>query len=254
MRPAVITLLGVGVLLLASFVVVERRSAHPMIDLGLFRRPSFAAVTTAAFAIGGGIIALLSFISGFTGRALDMAPTTTAWLMLAWSGPSVLTAIAARRLPNRWTGRARMATTLGVIAVGQLMLWGIDSTSGAGRFLPGLLLAGVATGVLNAALGRESVASVPEGQSALGSGANNTARYLGSALGVTVVSVVATPSGAPTTAALLAGWNHAVIVTAVVSLLGALIVLLVGERPAIASRHEVPSAQDDGTLENAGTS
>ena len=58
--------------------------------------------------------------------------------------------------------------------------------------MPGLLVAGVASGFLNAALGREAVASVPPGRGSVGSGANNTARYVGSALGVTVVSVVAT--------------------------------------------------------------
>ncbi len=98
-----------------------------------------------------------------------------------------------------------MGIALVVIAVGQLMLWGVDTGSGAGRFVPGLLLAGVASGVLNAALGRESVASVPPAQAGLGSGANNTARYLGSALGVTVVSVVAAPSGPVTAAALVDG-------------------------------------------------
>jgi MFS family permease len=99
-RPLVLTLLAAGVILLAAFVVVERRSDHAMIDLGLFRRPAFAAVTAAALATGGGIIALLSFVSGFAGIALGLPPTTTAWLMLAWSGPSVVTALAARRLPH----------------------------------------------------------------------------------------------------------------------------------------------------------
>ena len=234
-RPVTLSLLVLAVLLLTAFVVVERRSDHAMIDLGLFRRPAFAAATLAALATGAGIIALLSYVSGFAGLALGLPPTTTAWLMLAWSGPSVVTAVAARRLPHHWTGRARMGIALVVIAVGQLMLWGVDTGSGAWRFVPGLFVAGVATGVLNASLGRESVASVPAHQAGLGSGANNTARYLGSALGVTVVSVVAVPSGPLTTAALVQGWNHAALVTAAVSLTGALLVLLVGERVAAAT-------------------
>jgi MFS family permease len=245
-RPIVVGLLTAGLLLLAGFLAVERRSDHAMIDLGLFRRPAFAAVTAAALATGGGIIALLSFVSGFAGIALGLPPTTTAWLMLAWSGPSVVTALVARRLPHHWTGRARMAIALVVIAAGQLMLWGIDTGSGAGRFVPGLLVAGVASGVLNAALGRESVASVPATQAGLGSGANNTARYLGSALGVTVVSVVAAPSGQVTTAALVDGWNRAALVTAAISLVGALVVLLVGERVASAG---VPVAEIRSTRE-----
>ena len=60
-----------------------------------------------------------------------------------------------------------------------------------------MFVAGVFSGVLNAALGREAVATVPEGEGALGSGANNTARYLGSAVGVTVVAVIAAAGPGP---------------------------------------------------------
>lgn len=237
-RPGVLALLATGVVLCLVFVAVEHRSSHPMLDLALFRRPAFGAVTLAALATGAGIIALLSYVSGFAATALRLEPTTTAWLMLAWSGPSVVTAIASRRLPQGWTGRARMGGALAVIAVGQLLVAGLDTGSGAWRFVPGLLLAGVATGVLNAALGRESVASVPPAQAGLGSGANNTARYLGSALGVTVVSVVAAPTGAATAASLVDGWNRAALLTAAVSFAGALLVLLVGGRRPRAAADE----------------
>jgi MFS family permease len=242
-RPLTLGLLAAALALLPAFVVAEQRSDHAMIDLALFRRPAFAAVTTAALATGGGIIALLSYVSGFAGLALGLPPTTTAWLMLAWSGPSIVTAIVSRRLPHHWTGRVRMGIALVVIALGQLLLWGIDTGSGAGRFVPGLVLAGVASGVLNAALGRESVASVPASQAGLGSGANNTARYLGSALGVTVVSVVAAPSSTASAASLVDGWNRAALVTAAVSLVGALVVLLVGERRPNVATVEIRSPE-----------
>jgi MFS family permease len=227
-RPLVLGLLATGVVLLGAFLYVEQGSDHAMLDLGLFRRPAFAAVTLAAVATGGGIIALLSYLSGFVGVALGLSSWTAAWLMLAWSGTSVVTALAARRLPTAWSGRARLSATLVVVGAGQLLLWHIVPDDGAGRFVPGLLLAGIGSGVLNAALGRESVASVPAGQGGLGSGANNTARYLGSALGVTVVSIVAAPSGVVTSAALVDGWNRAVLVTVAVSMVGALTVLVVG--------------------------
>jgi hypothetical protein len=168
--------------------------------------------------------------------------------MLSWSGPSVVTALAARRLPVAWSGRARMSAALVVIGIGQVLLWHIVPGDGAGRFVPGLLVAGVGSGVLNAALGRESVASVPAGQGALGSGANNTARYLGSALGVTIVSVVAAPSGVVTAATLTAGWNRAALVTAAVSLIGAVGVVLVGARAAAARTAPVIRSPQDADV------
>lgn len=241
-RTAPLLLLAAGLALLVGFVLVERRSTHPMLDLRLLRHPPFRAVNVAGVATGAGIIALMSYVSGFVGSALAIPATTAAWLMLAWSGPSVVTAVLARRLPARWGGRSQMAASLVLIGVGQLLVLGVDTTSGPARFLPGLLLAGVATGVLNAAMGRESVASVPPGQAGLGSGANNTARYLGSAVGVTIVSVVAAPVGAVTTQGLVDGWHRAVLVTAAVSFVGAAGVAFLGERTARRSaRGSAPS-------------
>lgn len=76
-----------------------------------------------------------------------------------------------------------------------------------------------------AALGRQAVATVPPEQAAMGSGANNTARYLGSAIGITIAAILIA-HGADTggTDGLLAGWNEAVAVTAAFSVLGAVIV------------------------------
>jgi MFS family permease len=244
-RPLVVELLVAGVVLLSGFVLVELRSDHPMLDLALFRRPAFAAVTLAAVANGAGVIALLSYLSGFLGVAFGRSAWSAAWLMLAWSTPSVVTALVARRLPDRWTGRTRMAGALSLMGVGLLLMAGLSADSGSARLVPGLLVAGVGSGFLNAALGRESVASVPAGQGGLGSGANNTARYLGSALGVTLVPLVAAPSGVATAGSLVAGWNRAALVTALVSLAGAVGVVLVGERSAaVASLPEMRSPQE----------
>jgi hypothetical protein len=65
------------------------------------------------------------------------------------------------------------------------------------RLVPALLVAGIGSGLLNAALPRLAVESVPPERAAMGSGANNTARYLGSSAGVAVtIAVATTPSGA----------------------------------------------------------
>jgi hypothetical protein len=118
-------------------------------------------------------------------------------------------------------------------AAGQLALIGLTPDSSIGRLLPGLLVAGAANGVLNATLGRQAVASVPADRAAMGSGANNTARYVGSGIGITIVTVLLTRSGAaPGAVGLLSGWNVAVVITAAFSLLGALTVLLAREHPA----------------------
>jgi MFS family permease len=88
-----------------------------------------------------------------------------------------------------------------------------------------MVIAGVATGLLNALLGREAVASVGPDRAAMGSGANNTARYLGAAIGITLFVVIATHVGDD----LIDGWNAAVLVSAALTVVGACAVALAGK-------------------------
>jgi len=174
-------------------------------------------------------------MSGFLGNALGISALGAAVLLFAWSGTSVVGALLARRIPARVSGRVQLAIGLLGVAAGQLALGGVGESSTWLRFVPGLLIAGVASGVLNAALGREAVASVPPGRGGMGSGANNTARYVGAAIGVTVVAVIAAgPIAASPTAGLVAGWNLATVVTAAISVAGAAWVLAC--RPRLSAR------------------
>lgn len=227
----VIALLALGLALVVAFVAVVRRIAHPMLDLALLGRPDFLGATVAALAAGAGVLALMSLVPTVIERGLGEGAVLAAVALLAWSATSVVTALGARWLSSRVSPRAQLVAGLVGCAAGQLALVGLTPDSSVGRLLPGLLVAGAANGVLNAALGRQAVASVPPGRAAMGSGANNTARYVGSGIGITIVTVLLTRPGAPPGAAgLLSGWNVAVLITAAFSLLGALTVLLARER------------------------
>src|SRR3954469_19785646 len=227
----VIALLALGLALVVAFVAVEQRIAHPMFDLALLRRPDFLGATVAAFASGAGVLALMSLVPMVLKRGLGEGAVLAAVVLLAWSATSVVTALGARWLPAQVSPRALLVGGLVGCAAGQLALVGLDPDSSIGRLLPGMLVAGAANGVLNAALGRQAGASVPADRAAMGSGANNTARYVGSGIGITLVTVLLTHSGAaPGATGLLSGWNVAVLLTTAFSLLGALTVLLARER------------------------
>jgi MFS family permease len=124
-----------------------------------------------------------------------------------------------------------------------MTLTGLSDASSWRALLPGLIVAGVGTGIANAALGRIAVESVPPTRAGMGSGANNTARYLGGAAGVAVVVSVASAAG---TGSPVGGWNHAALVSAVLCGLGAAVVASCWEwrRAAIrAGRPQLHSAQ-----------
>lgn len=215
--PATVALLVLGVLGLGGFLLVERRVAAPLLDLRLLRRPDFVAVSVAAVANGSGIISSVSFLPTVLERGLGDGVVIASMVLLVWSGVSVPVSLLARRL--RIDGDVQLLVGLLVVALGQLAMYGATSFV---RLLPGLVVAGVGSGILNAALGRQAVASVPVGRAGMGSGANNTFRFLGAGIGVTVIVVLATRPGP---AGLAVGWNLALLVSAGFSVLGALAVL-----------------------------
>ena len=219
--PLTVGLLAGGLVVAGTFVAVEWRRPAPMLDLRLFGRPDFAGATVGAFATGAGVIASMSFLPTLIQRGLHHGVVYAALVLLGWSATSVVTALLARRLPARISPRTQMIVGLLGVGLGQAMLTGLGAGAGVGRLLPGLLVAGAASGVLNAALARQAVASAPSGLASIGSGTNNTARYLGSAVGVTVLAVLASH---PASADVISGWNTAVLVNACVCVLGAVAV------------------------------
>lgn len=215
LSPAVGGLLALAALLGGGFVAVERRAAAPMVEPRLFRQPLFLAATSGALFTGLGVIGTFSYLPALLQGAMGMSELATAVVFLAWSGTALLVASQARRLPGRLSARHQLVLGFVVSAVGAVSMLGAVSAGSWQRMLPGMVVAGVGSGVLNAALPRLSVESVPARRAAVGSGANNTARYVGSAMGLSLTVAVATSaSGDSPAGALARGADHALLVGA----------------------------------------
>ncbi|MGW8378741.1 MFS transporter [Streptomyces sp. ODS28] len=225
-RGGVLVLLALGSVLLAAFVLVERRSPAPMLDLALLRSRGFVVACCGALFAGLAVVGLMSCLPMVLQRALGLSPLGAAGVLAVWSGLSFATALQARRLAARMSAYGQVAAALLACAVGEAALYGMHAGDSWARAVPGLALAGAGTGVLNAALARLSVSAVPEGSAAMGSGANNTARYAGSSLGaavtLTLVGRASAGEGGPESVA--EGGNAAVLVSAALCVVGALIV------------------------------
>jgi hypothetical protein len=218
---ATITLLAAGIALLVVFAAIELRARGPMVDLRLLREPLFAASLAGALFTGLAVIGLMSYSPTVLQHGLHLSLIGSAAVLAVWSGTSVLTALAARRLPARLASRTRLAIGLALCAAGEALLAEISVGDGWSAFVPGLLIAGVGSGVANAALGRLAVEAAPSGRAGMSSGASNTARYLGGAAGVALVVAIDSGRGAHD---LVGGWNTAALVSAGLCALGAVIV------------------------------
>jgi MFS family permease len=223
-----IGLVAVGVALLVAFVVVEARRTTPLIDLALFRVRGFAAATVGALMAGAALIGVMSYVPTVLQRGLGASLPSAMVLMLIWSAVGTGTSWLLRRA-HAVSGRALLAGALAVSAVGLLGLVVLVPGASEWRLLPGLVVLGVGYGAVNAGLGREAIAHLPVARAGMGSGTNNTARYVGSALGVTITAVLAVPT-APTPV-LLRGFDVALLGGAVLAAVGAAVVVVLG-RPS----------------------
>ncbi|MDR3080063.1 MAG: MFS transporter, partial [Streptomyces sp.] len=197
LRAPVAALFAAAVVLVAVFALVERRARTPMIDLALLRRPRFLGSAAGGLFTGLAVIGLFSFLPALLQRALGLTPMDTAWLFLLWSGMSFTVALQAKRLAGRVSPRHQLAAGFALHAAAVLTMLGTIGAHSWTRLLPGLLIGGVGSGLLNAALPLVAVESVPAERAAMGSGAQQTFRYIGSCAGVALTIALVTSGGSP---------------------------------------------------------
>jgi MFS family permease len=211
-----LALLAGSALGLAAFAALETRRPAPMIDLRLFGEPLFAASIVGALFTGLAIIGLMSYSPTMMQHGLGVGLLGSAAILATWSGTSTFVALAARWLPHRLASPVRLAIGLAVVGAGELALSGVGSGSSWSQLVPGLAIAGIGSGLANAALGRLAVESVDRDRAGMGSGASNTARYLGGAAGVAVVVAL--------------GWHVATLACAALCAAGAALAALAARR------------------------
>jgi MFS family permease len=228
---ATVVLAVLGLAAFVGFVLVERRVGQPLLDPELLRHPRFRAATGGSLVMGVGMVGMSSFTPAVAQLGLGRSLWAASLPVLAWAGVSVVTSMLVRRIPHPLEGPRPIAAFLVLVAAGQLLGRGLHADSSLWRLVVPMLVAGLGTGVLNAVLGREAIASVPAARAAMGSGANQTARYLGAACGITLFVTVATHAGD----SIIDGWNTAVLVSAGLTLLGALAIALTPARAGVSS-------------------
>lgn len=176
-----------GLVALVVFVVIELRSDHAMLDLKLFRRPAFTVILLSAVAMSFAAFSYSPFMSIWLQNVLKMKPLAAGLVMLPMSIAAFLVASTVGRHVHSVAARLTVGIGLILVGVGALLL---HTGSSWVVVLPGLAVAGLGVGVTGQALPGAMMATVPPQRAGMGSGALNTFRQLGFALGVAVLGTV----------------------------------------------------------------
>ncbi len=178
--------LASAAVLLAAFLAVERLSRTPMFDLALFRVPTFSGGSVAAFAINGCVYAMVLYIVLYLQDLLGYSALQTGLRLLIMSAVTLPAAIASGRLSSHVPVRMLVGAGLALSGAGLLLMAGLSAGSGWTHLIPGLVVAGVGSGLVNPALASTAVGVVPHRAAGMASGINTTFRQVGVATGIAV--------------------------------------------------------------------
>ncbi|MFJ6431395.1 MFS transporter [Streptomyces sp. NPDC091416] len=183
---------GVAALALLCFVLVERRAEHPLLDLSLFRKSAFTGVMAGAFAYNLAAFAVLPYTSIWLQTVLGLSPVRGGLALLPLAATAFVVAALGGRLLHGVRPRLTIGVGLALIGAGTLGQAVLGAGSSWPALLPGLVVAGIGTGLVSPALAGAALASVPPERAGMAGGAVNTFRQLGYALGVAVLGTVLT--------------------------------------------------------------
>lgn len=173
---------------LLAFVLVERRVAHPMLDLALLRNRSFGGILVGALLVNMAAFAAFTYTSIWLQTIVGLSPLRAGLVGLPMSIVSVIVSgIAGARLHGR-SPRVIIGTGLLLIGAGSALtalLLGPDSSWPA--LLAGYAVIGAGVGLVMPTLAEAAMAAVPRDRGGMAAGAVNTARQLGFAIGIAVL-------------------------------------------------------------------
>jgi MFS transporter, DHA2 family, multidrug resistance protein len=178
------------VLTLAMFAVWERRIAHPMVPLSLFRDRNFSgasfSVVLLSFTAGGLLLALTQYLQ----FVLGYSPLKAGLALLPYAVAAAVFNTLGATLGKKLADRTLIVAGLLVVAAGFALLTTVTATSGYGPLIAGFLVMGIGGGLAGPAAYTSLMRAVPAEHRGVGSAMNDTVQQTGTAFSVAVLGSI----------------------------------------------------------------
>jgi EmrB/QacA subfamily drug resistance transporter len=185
--PLILVGFALAMIALVGFVLWERQTPEPMLDVRFFANPRFTAasvtVTLVFFALFGFVFLAtqyLQFVLGYSPLAAGLRTLPFAIAMM------VLAPMSSKTVQRFGTKRV-VVTGMLLFAAGLVVAASVGVTTGYPRVMVAMLLMGAGMGLSVAPATESIMGSLPLHQAGVGSAVNDTSREVGGALGVAVI-------------------------------------------------------------------
>jgi EmrB/QacA subfamily drug resistance transporter len=182
-------LAGAG-LLLVAFVVAQALVHQPMLPLQFFRNRTFTGAQIGAFAISGSMFALFLYLTLYLQNIVGHDAMETGLIYLPSTLVTLMASGAAAAAMARIPLAVLLSGGLAITALGLFMMSGRSEGDAWTALLPGFLISGVGVGLINPVIANLALSTVPDEQSGVASGTNDTFRQLGVATGVAALGAL----------------------------------------------------------------
>ena len=223
-----IGVIAAAVVLLAAFGWWERRHAEPLMRFGILRTKTVAGANVGGLILGTATFSLFLMLTLYMQQVLGYSPMKTGVAYLAVAGSAILWSAVAAQLVTRVGVKpvlvaGMVALTSGLVYFTQVSVHGTY----LGDLLPGFLLVGVGLGFSFVPISIAALAGVRPAEAGLASGLFNTTQQIGGALGIALLSTIATSrtsdavaAGTALPSALVHGFTGAFVVGAGIAAVG----------------------------------
>lgn len=232
-----------AVVLLAAFVIIEKRSKDPLVPFSIFRNKSVLGGNMALLLIGGAVTGLFFALSVYMQQVLEYNAMTAGLTQLPLAGALVVFAGVVPALIKAIGTRLTLVVSLFLLAAG--LIWLAMAPSNAG-FVADLLgptiVIGIGLGGAFVAGTELAVHGVEDRDAGLASGLVNTSQQVGGAVGIAVLATLAASrtndllaNGNDSMQALTSGFSWVFLGAAAFAIIGAIIVFAVA-RPSLSPK------------------
>ena len=238
---------------LAAFVLLELRQRRPMLDLTLFRNPTFSGANVAMLLVALAMFGVFFYVSLYVQQILGYSPVEAgasflpATILIAVLAPQVGRVVD--RVGSRWlTGSGMVLLSVSLVLFSRL---GTGSTYW--EILPGLVVMGVGMAFTMTPTTAAAMGSVPRDQAGVGSAVLNSMRQVGGSLGIAItgaivahVSASSLAAGDTQPVAFVHGFQRGLEVAAAIALAGAVVAVVTmrGHRQQLQAPSEEPAFQE----------
>ncbi|MFD4668587.1 MFS transporter [Lentzea sp. NPDC058450] len=238
--PAAIAALVTSVLLLAGFVLWQRRAAAPLLPLRVVLDRVRGGAFLTSTLVGSGMFGMFLFLTYYLQGDLGFDPLTTGLAFLPFCVGIVLVPLFVAPSLTRFGPRPPMVAGMAIAAAGMLLLTTLDGSPAqlGGTLVPQLVM-GIGLGFVFTPMNSTALAGVDAADAGVASGLVNSTQQLGGALGVALLNTLYTSTRADAIksnpgdvlTANLSGYHLAFAVSGVLFLLAMLCALLVMKKP-----------------------